>query len=138
MSTTTEGAKADSGGVIEALPIPPVLDRITLWGKTGVVIDEEAWEDFVQDLMSAARFQEARREEAEGALIPYAEVKKRMWGNYIKDVRRAKGLTQKQLAERLDVKQSYISKIEKPDYRPWASTLEKVAKALGCEIEELI
>ena len=114
--------------------------QATLQDTQVVIIQADEWEtlmDWMEDLRSAERFEEARHELPE-AFIPYAEVKRRLWKNNIKKVRMAKGMKQKELAEALECQPSYISKIEKPDYRPWASTLEKVAEALGCEAEELI
>jgi DNA-binding XRE family transcriptional regulator len=124
----------------DPLPLPPVVGRGEYAGEAVVTVRQEDWEaflDLVEDIRALQRFDEVRDEPPE-AFIPYAEVKKRMWGNHIKDVRRAKGLTQKELAERLDCRQSYVSKIEHPDYRPWASTLERVAEALGVDVTELI
>ncbi len=123
-------------------PIPKVsvYGEATLQDTQVVIIQADDWEalmDWMEDLRSAERFEEARREPPE-AFIPYAEVKRRLWKNNIKKVRMAKGMKQKELAEALECQPSYISKIEKQDYRPWASTLEKVAEALGCEVEELI
>ncbi|MCH6568088.1 MAG: helix-turn-helix transcriptional regulator, partial [Nitrospinae bacterium] len=44
----------------------------------------------------------------------------------------------KELAKRLRVSQSRISQIEDPDHRPSVRVYERAAKALGCEIEDLI
>ena len=123
-------------------PIPAVstYGQGTVKDTRVVFVQADEWEslmDWIEDVRSAERFAEARREPP-GALIPYAEVKRRLWGNHIKKVRKAKGIKQKDLAEALGCQPSYVAKIEKPDYRPWASTLERVAEALGCEVEELI
>ena len=123
-------------------PIPAVstYGEGTVKDTRVVFVPADEWEslmDWIEDVRSAERFEEARGQPA-SAFIPYAEVKHRAWGNNIKKIRTAKGITQKQLAEQLEVKQSYISKIEKPDYRPWASTLERVAEALGVDVTELI
>jgi DNA-binding Xre family transcriptional regulator len=123
-------------------PIPAVstYGEGTVKDTRVVFVPADEWEglmDWIEDARSAERFAEARRE-SPGAFIPYAEVKRRLWGNNIKKVRKAKGIKQKDLAERLGCQPSYVAKIEKPDYRAWASTLERVAEALGCEVEELI
>lgn len=123
-------------------PIPAVstYGEGTVKDTRVVFVPADEWErltDWIEDVRSAERFAEARREPP-GALIPYAEVKRRLWGNNIKKVRKAKGIKQKDLAERLGCQPSYVVKIEKPDYRPWASTLERVAEALGCEVTDLI
>lgn len=68
----------------------------------------------------------------------FAEVKKRLLTNPIKEKRLEAGFTQKELAKRLRVNQSFVAKIERPVYNPSKQTLLKVAKALGCRVEELI
>lgn len=67
-----------------------------------------------------------------------AEVKKRLLSNPIKGKRKEARLTQKELAKRLGVKQSFIAKIERPNYNPSKQTLLKIAKALNCPVEEIM
>ena len=52
--------------------------------------------------------------------------------------RKYKGLTQKQLAIKLDISQSALAQIEKPDSKPQQKTLEKIAAVLGINIEQLV
>jgi DNA-binding XRE family transcriptional regulator len=47
-------------------------------------------------------------------------------------------ITQKELADRLDVNQSTISQIEKKDSKPQRRTLEKIAKAFDVRVEQLV
>ena len=56
----------------------------------------------------------------------------------IKEMRIKRGLTQKQLAELLGVKQSNISRWEAGTFQPNATTLKKMADALNCRIDDLI
>lgn len=49
--------------------------------------------------------------------------------------RQRAGLTQAQLAKRAKVSQQQIAKLEDPDSNPTIETLEKVAKALGAQLE---
>lgn len=56
----------------------------------------------------------------------------------VKEMRKKRGLTQKQLAELLGVKQSNISRWESGVYLPNAATLKKMADALNCRIDDLI
>jgi ribosome-binding protein aMBF1 (putative translation factor) len=49
----------------------------------------------------------------------------------IKQARLAAGLTQRQLAAKMGVKQPFIARLEKPGAYPTVRTLEKLAKALG-------
>lgn len=55
----------------------------------------------------------------------------------IKQIIKARGdlnLTQKELAERIGIKQSNISRLESGDYNPSLDFLKKVAKGLGKEL----
>ncbi|HQU44116.1 MAG TPA: helix-turn-helix transcriptional regulator [Pirellulales bacterium] len=55
----------------------------------------------------------------------------------IKALRKEKGLTQEQLAQRSGLPQSHISKLENGKHSPSALTLEKIASALGVPSSEL-
>jgi DNA-binding XRE family transcriptional regulator len=52
--------------------------------------------------------------------------------------RKYKGLTQKQLAKKLNISQAALAQIEKPDSKPQQKTLQKIADALSVNIEQLI
>ncbi len=52
--------------------------------------------------------------------------------------RKAKGMTQKQLAAKLKVPQSQISRIERNPDRTTVRTLKRIAKALGVDVSALI
>ena len=56
---------------------------------------------------------------------------------YIKAERISKGLTQKQLADKIGVHQTAVSQWEKGITQPSASTVSKIIKALGCKIEDI-
>lgn len=47
------------------------------------------------------------------------------------DYRKAKGWTQKQLSEKLSIKQSMVSKLESGEYNPTIEQLWKISKKLG-------
>jgi len=59
-------------------------------------------------------------------------------GNRLRDVRQAIGMTQKQLATRLQIKQPVIARIEKNIMSCSLETVSKVAKALECEFMAVI
>jgi transcriptional regulator with XRE-family HTH domain len=58
--------------------------------------------------------------------------------HYIKEWRKHRGLTQEQLAERIGIARSYLTKIERGDRRYDQPFLEAAADALRCEPGDLI
>jgi len=61
-----------------------------------------------------------------------------MVGNKVRLYRRKKGLSQKALAELIEVSPSLICKIEKNKAYPSLITLTKIAKVLGVDIANLL
>ena len=55
----------------------------------------------------------------------------------IMQIRKKKGVTQAELAERCETTQQTIAKIEKGLVDPKISTLHKIAEALECELSDL-
>lgn len=58
--------------------------------------------------------------------------------HYIKAWRKHRGLNQEQLAERIGVTQSFVSKIESGKQSPDLAFLEAASEALRCDIPDLI
>lgn len=58
--------------------------------------------------------------------------------NNLESIRKEKGLTQVELAAKLNVQQSTISHIENGERNPSAELLCNLAEALGVTIDELI
>lgn len=53
----------------------------------------------------------------------------------ILEIRLQKGITQKELANRLNTKQSAIARFESGSYNPTLSFLQELVKALDCELD---
>jgi transcriptional regulator with XRE-family HTH domain len=62
---------------------------------------------------------------------------KELLGARIKELRKRRGLTQEQLAERIDLAARYISLIEVGRASPSLETMEHIARAFGIEIKEM-
>ena len=60
------------------------------------------------------------------------------FGKKVREIRLGKKLSQGKLAKILEVHPTYISGIERGLRNPSLITLEKIAKALGVSIEDLI
>ena len=56
-------------------------------------------------------------------------------GALIKEVRKSKGLTQKELGEQLGIGESRISKYESGKQNPTLATLQKIADTLNVKIK---
>ena len=56
-------------------------------------------------------------------------------GRQVRELREAKGLSQRQLAERMRTTQSVVARLEAGGSKPSLSTLERVASALGTSID---
>ena len=62
---------------------------------------------------------------------------KKMLGARIKDLRKAGGLSQEQLAEKINIDSKHLSRIEVGNSYPSIDTVENIAKALNVEIKDL-
>lgn len=60
------------------------------------------------------------------------------FGEKIKNIRKQKGLTQKDLGKNIGVTQQSIGKFEKLSKYPKASTVNKIASALGVDPKDLM
>jgi ribosome-binding protein aMBF1 (putative translation factor) len=61
----------------------------------------------------------------------------RQVGKKIRELRELAGMNQTQLAKKAGLTQSHVSRIENAEHSATNFTLEKIARALGVEIEEL-
>ncbi len=59
-------------------------------------------------------------------------------GAQVRELRRARHLSQRQLAGRMQVPRTYISKIENGKAIPTLGSLERLANALGVEVRQLV
>lgn len=56
-------------------------------------------------------------------------------GRMVRELREARGLSQRQLAERMGTTQSVVGRLESGGSRPTLATLERVADALSLQLE---
>ncbi|MDP2807415.1 MAG: helix-turn-helix transcriptional regulator [bacterium] len=66
------------------------------------------------------------------------ELQKKTLGKRIRELRKARGLTQEQLAERTDLDYTSIGSLERGIFNPSLNTAGKIAAALGISIQQLI
>ena len=60
------------------------------------------------------------------------------FGNTLQQIRRAKGMTQREVAQKIGMDYSYFSRLENDrfDSKPTRDTIDKIAEALECSEEE--
>lgn len=58
-------------------------------------------------------------------------------GEKVQKLRKQKGLTQEQLADKIRVSSTYIGFIEQGQRNPSLNTLDKIARVLGVKVQEL-
>jgi transcriptional regulator with XRE-family HTH domain len=66
------------------------------------------------------------------------ESQKKLLGRRIRELRKARGFTQEQLAERTDLDYTSIGALERGVFNPSLNTAGKLADALGISIQQLI
>ena len=72
-----------------------------------------------------------------GKLSNFAAVNvNEIFGKRVADLRKAKHLSQEELADRCDVHRTYIGAIERGEKSPTLNTIEKIAAGLGINIKE--
>ncbi len=62
---------------------------------------------------------------------------KQKFGKRVKELRKNKGFTQEQIAERIGIEPPNISKLEKGTHFPLPENIEKIAKALDVKVVDL-
>lgn len=117
-----------------ALSLNPQI--ITAGRRRLVVLSEEEYENLldVLDNLEAER----RENDPHDPVLKWEEVRAELLENRIVKARKARGISQKELARRLKVKPSTVSRLERKSTRPRLDTLKRVAKALRCSVHDLI
>ena len=59
-------------------------------------------------------------------------------GTNIRRIRLEKGFTQKEFCKKVGLDAAYLSNIENGNMNPTVATVEKIAKALGVQVDELM
>jgi ribosome-binding protein aMBF1 (putative translation factor) len=101
-----------------------------------VLVPEEEYIELVKAEM--ARDAIAKLEDPNTEWIDFDEYRLQLAGSKIAEARKAKKLTQTQLAKKLGVPQSQISRIERHPDQTTVRTLKRIAKALGVDVSLLV
>lgn len=112
------------------------VQSVEVSGRKLVIMSEEEYERLLDEIDAA----EAERilNDPNEKTIPWEEVRRELMRNRIAEVRKGLGITQKELAKRLRVKQSTVSRWEKTDANMTLATLRRIAKALDVPAHGLL
>jgi DNA-binding XRE family transcriptional regulator len=105
-------------------------------GTACVIVPEEQLERVLQ--LAEACELVAMLEDPETKWVDFDDYKLRLAGMTIAEARKARGLTQVQLARQLKLPQSQISRIERHPDRTTVRTLKKIAAALHVNVRQLL
>ena len=112
------------------------VDCVEIGGHKLVIMSEKEYERLLDEI-DAADVERIAKDESDRVLT-WDDIKHEFLRNRIAEVRKGVGVTQKELAKRLRVKQSTVSRWEKTDANMTLSTLRRIAKALEVPAHELL
>lgn len=104
-----------------------------------ILVPVEEYERLVESSMAEDVLQALKKiDDPKTKWIDYDDWKLQYAGQQIAAARKAAGLTQKQLAKKLKMPQSQISRIERNPDHTTVRTLKRIAKALKVDVRELV
>ena len=109
---------------------------VDVGGRKIVIMEEEQYNRLL-DAIDAAEAQRIASDQSD-RILAWDEIKREFIINRVADAREGFGVTQKELARRLKVRQSTVSRMERGNANLTLATLRKIAKALGCSVHQLI
>jgi ribosome-binding protein aMBF1 (putative translation factor) len=107
-------------------------------GETYVLVPEDEYDQLVAKNTAADALANLADKDRPDKWIDADDFGRQLAGERIASARKAAGLTQKQLAARLNVPQSQISRIERNPDHTTVRTLKRVAKALHVDVSALV
>ncbi len=103
---------------------------------THVLVPVDEYEELIKASMVASAI--AKLDDPASEYVDADDFALELAAEQIANARKAKGLTQKQLGEKLRLPQSQISRIERNPDRTTVRTLKRIARALGVDVSALI
>jgi ribosome-binding protein aMBF1 (putative translation factor) len=101
------------------------LKEIRIHGKSGEVYIGYSFDDILKEHMRSKKF----RDEF------YKEVSRMELAGQVRRMRQAKKMTQKKMAEKADMPQSVIARLESGNHSVSVDTLSRIANVLGKKIQ---
>ena len=112
------------------------VEFVEIGGRSLAIMSEEDYEALLDEIDAADA--ERIANDPNSRFLTWDEIKDEFMRNRIAEVRKELGMTQKELAKRLRVKQSTVSRMERNDANLTLATLRRAAKALGRPVHELL
>jgi DNA-binding XRE family transcriptional regulator len=114
------------------------IQEIEIGTERAVIVPMKTWEvilEQIEELEDERLYDESAADKED--TMDHAELCRRLGRSPLRYLRNQAGLTQKELARRTDLSQSYIAKVEKNIKKLSESSREKISSALGISIREL-
>jgi len=112
------------------------VEFVEIAGRSLAIMSEEDYEALLDEIDAADA--ERIANDPNSRFLTWGEIKDELMRNRIAEVRKELGMTQKELAKKLRVKQSTVSRIERNDANLTLATLRRVAKALKRPVHDLL
>ena len=109
---------------------------VEIAGRSLAIMSEKDYEALLDDI-DAADAERIANDESD-RILTWDEIKDEFMRNRIAEVRKELGMTQKELAKKLRVKQSTVSRMERNEANLTLATLRRAAKALKRPVHELL
>lgn len=124
-------------------PSVRLFDAVTTRGQVTLEDGTVCWiipQEELEHALHQAEVQEliSKLEDPHRKWVDFDDYKLRLAGMTIAEARKARGLTQVQLARQLKLPQSQISRIERNPDRTTVRTLKKIAAALNVNVRQLL
>ena len=105
-------------------------------GENMVILTEAEYEQILDalDVLEAERV----LADEDDPVLKWEDVHGSLIQNRIREARKARGITQKELARRLKITPTALRKMERENARHNLDAVKKISKALGCKVEDLI
>jgi len=101
-----------------------------------VLVPIDEYEQLVKDALVSDAVNQIQR--GDDDFVDADDLALELAGGRLAQARKAKGMTQKQLGDKLKLPQSQISRIERNADHSTVRTLKRVAKALGVDVSTLV
>lgn len=105
------------------------------------ILSPSEWEEIIEDILDShaiAEYRKAPKQETYPSEFVHKLLDCETTGSRIKEWRKYRNLTQETLADKAGIDRSYLSDIERDKRNGTTKTLKAIAKALKCDLDDLV